>query len=255
MTQFEDAFTKAGLTPAGKDLRAALAKYFNSKAWSFEEYDREVAQARAQMAEKGHWFLDAQKHGADLRQPNPDAGQRHIDAQSSDAGARDPIPGSGQRESDAHVSAAADQEPKPGRAGHARPETQSSPARPGRVPQSVAKNQAPSPERMRAVRTAGHTTTPTIFDTFKVPDGRPIGDITYAELGGLISTNMVFMSIFRQIQLHGVPPRDKAKVRTLIKEGTLKRFVTDAQRLHDVRTSEGVMMSSEGKWSLVRGAA
>lgn len=164
MTQFTDAFAKAGLTAAGNDLSKACARFFNNGG-TMGEFDRVVSQVRQKLAEVGHVVVadNGQSSNADLRQQNAEPrghvacdahmetapvarqpnsepeGQVRFDAHSSNAlGARNPNPGGGgQVRRDAQVpNAPAVQDSTPGRAGQLARESHQASARPVRVPHS-----------------------------------------------------------------------------------------------------------------------
>jgi hypothetical protein len=67
-----------------------------------------------------------------------------------------------------------------------------------------------------------------IFDTFKLRDGRGIGDVRYGELERLETSGLVEAEVLRAIRKRGVAPHD-AKVRHIIKPAVLNRIVLKAK--------------------------
>lgn len=83
--------------------------------------------------------------------------------------------------------------------------------------------------RVRAVRR-------TIFDTFKLPDGTPIGEVEYHELPALARLYSTASHVCWAIYHHVQPPatNQPSKVRDLIGEDFLEQAVKDAEGARDV---------------------
>lgn len=74
----------------------------------------------------------------------------------------------------------------------------------------------------------------TVLDSFKVRDGRSIGDIQYCELEGLRFENAREAAVIRKIQTHYRNAPANATVRELIKESDLQRFIQTGAEVADV---------------------
>lgn len=99
-------------------------------------------------------------------------------------------------------------------------------ARPVREP-SVADLSA-----MREVRRVATSVTLTVMDSWKIRDGRSLGDVTFGELESLRFENAREASIIRQIQRHGTAD-PSAKVRDVIKVDDLQRMIQRAAEVAD----------------------
>ena len=94
----------------------------------------------------------------------------------------------------------------------------------------------------------------TVFDKFKVPDGRAIGDVRYSELGSLVGASMRWMSIYQQLRAHGSPVDADTKIRDFVNSKKLEQIIEESKKIDDGIPHEGVLMSPEGRWSLIRSA-
>lgn len=261
MSAFKDAFAKAGLTKADNEFSLAIAKFLNSGG-TIARCHALVDQAAAKMAGKAHQTVDAHIIHGDSRQPHPEAGHPIIETQLQDAGTRDPIPGSGHIYRDDRPPRAADQEPKPARADQPPIEAPSASVRPGRVPEariiprSVLNNQRPSPERMKATREAGHSSVATIYDRFKLPDGRRIGDVRVSEYRHLAATNIRFASLFLRlddIAMQRGKLGPSVTTRDLLKAKELEKVVTDSGIIDiEKEARKGILIEPNGRLSLIQ---
>lgn len=86
-------------------------------------------------------------------------------------------------------------------------------------------------ERSIAARIA-NTIAVSIMDTFKVRDGRSIGDVRYGELRRMMGANAREAAVIRQILDHADAPHD-VRVRDVIKTEHLQRFVQRAAEIVD----------------------
>lgn len=86
-------------------------------------------------------------------------------------------------------------------------------------------------DRAASARVAKHLTI-TVFDTFRIRDGRGIGDVRYGELERLRASNAMEASLVRQLQRHGNPPHD-TKMRDFVKVEELQRMVQRAAEVAD----------------------
>lgn len=102
--------------------------------------------------------------------------------------------------------------------------------------QSLPKRVAPPKTVEAYVQAAKHVqkmVAMTVLDSFKVRDGRAIGDITFGELEGLRSENAREASIIRQIQRHAANVTADAKVRDIIKASDLERMIQRGAEVAD----------------------
>jgi hypothetical protein len=72
----------------------------------------------------------------------------------------------------------------------------------------------------------------TVLDSFRVRDGRAIGDVRIGELEGLRAANAMEASLIRQIQRHAVADHD-ARVRDVIKPDDLQIMIQKASEVAD----------------------
>jgi hypothetical protein len=90
----------------------------------------------------------------------------------------------------------------------------------------------PSAEDRAAASRVANSIALTIFDSFKVRDGRPIGDVRFGELKRMMSANAIEAAVIRQILEHGDAPHD-ARVRDLLKTEQLQRMIQRAAEIVD----------------------
>jgi hypothetical protein len=92
----------------------------------------------------------------------------------------------------------------------------------------------PSADQRRAAAAVRNVVAITVLDTFKIRDGRAIGDVRMGEVERLRAANAIEAAIFRQIQKHAVTGSD-ARIRDVIKPEEFQRMhqlaaeVADAQ--------------------------
>lgn len=79
-----------------------------------------------------------------------------------------------------------------------------------------------------AVMRAATNIARSVLDSFKVRDGRPIGDLAFCELENMRFDNAREAAVIRQIQRHYANAPGNALVRDLIGEDDLNRFVQKA---------------------------
>lgn len=108
-----------------------------------------------------------------------------------------------------------------GGAGHEKTANQISRARPVREPSAE--------DRAAAARVASRVAL-TILDTFRIRDGRAIGDVRYGELDRLRGLNAMEAAIIRQIQDHARAPHD-ARVRDVVKAVDLNKMIQKAAEI------------------------
>lgn len=90
----------------------------------------------------------------------------------------------------------------------------------------------PSAEDRAAASRVATSIALTVFDSFKVRDGRAIGDVRYGELRRMMSANATEAAVIRQILDHGDAPHD-ARVRDIIKTEQLQRMIQRAAEMVD----------------------
>lgn len=84
----------------------------------------------------------------------------------------------------------------------------------------------------RAASSVAKVVALTVLDTYKIRDGRAIGDVRYGELESLRSSNVMEAAIIRQIQKYAQAAHD-AKVRDIITADDLNRFKQKAAEIAD----------------------
>ena len=93
------------------------------------------------------------------------------------------------------------------------PEKATSVAPPHGAPRSLA-----DMKRIREV-------SPTIFDTRKLRDGTPIGDLRWSQLDRFATDNAQEAALLRLIKQHAVPADPNARIRDVVSLDTLQKFV------------------------------
>lgn len=80
-----------------------------------------------------------------------------------------------------------------------------------------------------AIASVQHVATKTLLDTFKVRDGRAVGDLLFKELEGLRADNAREASVLRAIQLHTANAAPMHRVRDIVSPATLEAIVAQAE--------------------------
>jgi len=101
-------------------------------------------------------------------------------------------------------------------------------ARPAREPSSTDR------AAMRLVRRETAKIVLTVFDSFRLRDGRAIGDLRFGEIESLRFENAREASILRQIQRHIAHAAADAKIRDIMKAEDLQRFIQRGAEVADV---------------------
>ena len=96
-----------------------------------------------------------------------------------------------------------------------------------------AKEALPSPLSLSIAKAARTAVARTVLDSFKVRDGRAIGDLAFCELESLRFENAREAAVLRLIQKHYANAPGNAIVRDLIKESDLERFIQTAAQIAD----------------------
>lgn len=90
----------------------------------------------------------------------------------------------------------------------------------------------PSPAQRAAAASVARTVAVTVLDTYRIRDGRAIGDVRFGELERLRSANAAEASLIRQIQRHATAGHD-ALVRDVVKADDLQRMIQKAAEVAD----------------------
>lgn len=98
---------------------------------------------------------------------------------------------------------------------------------PAPIADKVTVNVPPASGRAAVMRAATNIAR-SVLDSFKVRDGRPIGDLAFCELENLRFDNAREAAVIQQIQRHYANAPGNALVRELIGEDDLNRFVQKA---------------------------
>lgn len=91
----------------------------------------------------------------------------------------------------------------------------------------------PSATDLAAAKAARKAIALTVLDSFKVRDGRSIGDVPVADLEKLRNLNAQEASVIRQIQRHVANAPHDALVRDIIKASDLERMIQRAAEVAD----------------------
>lgn len=89
----------------------------------------------------------------------------------------------------------------------------------------------PSPQQRRAAADVRNVVSLTVLDTFKIRDGRAIGDVRFGEIKRLRTANAAEASIFQQIEERYAHAEHDSKLRDLL---TVKIFQRMQQRAAEV---------------------
>lgn len=90
----------------------------------------------------------------------------------------------------------------------------------------------PSASQRAAAASVANAIAVTVLDTYRVRDGRAIGDVRFGELERLRSANAQEASLIRQIQRHAVADHDQ-RVRDVVKAEELNRMIQRAAEVAD----------------------
>lgn len=85
---------------------------------------------------------------------------------------------------------------------------------------------------VRAAAKAAQHIARTVFDSFKVRDGRAIGDVTFGEIERLRASNSQEAAVLRQIQRH-IQASPETRIRDAVKESDLERFIQRGAEVAD----------------------
>lgn len=226
-TTMSVAFNRAGLSKHYMTAYAQAAQFIKAGG-TREEWIKAFDAAAEKIPREGHVNVanDSQRRNADPRSPTPSEGQTRLatDGQDLHADAGSPMPGEGQthRASDGPRVIANPRQPLTDRSG------QTLGAKHGQT-RSAAPVREPSPTERAA---SAKVMRLTIFETFKLYDGhsvRSIGDFRRGELAAVRAMNLQHAAVIDQILGHARADSDQ-KVRAIVKEQDLQRFIQEAAR-------------------------
>jgi hypothetical protein len=118
--------------------------------------------------------------------------------------------------------------PESSRSGHIKSAAKAAPNQPERLAPKP-----PAASYVAAAKTAAKAVALTVLDSFRVRDGRAIGDVTFGELESLRGANAREASVIRQIQRHAANVTADAKVRDIIKASDLERMIQRGAEVAD----------------------
>lgn len=216
MTAIAHALQKAGLNTDESRLRMiatdALAKHHGNVERAITTFEKAVAGDSGLIREALRFYLhhfklpgadqvrdDHQRNVVNARQPNGDGRDHRANENQEKVGASSSRGGVGLWKNE-------------------HPAERARPVR------------EPSPADRAAANTVAKVVALTVLDTFRVRDGRSIGDVRYGELGRLMTTNAREAAVIKLILDHGNAPHD-ARVRDIIK---IKDFQVMIQRAAEV---------------------
>ena len=73
----------------------------------------------------------------------------------------------------------------------------------------------------------------TIFDTRVLRDGTPIGDLRWSQIERFIGDNAQEAALLNMIRKHGVPSDPNARIRDIISEETMQKFIQKSAEIAD----------------------
>lgn len=87
----------------------------------------------------------------------------------------------------------------------------------------------PNVTALRSVAAASQSA----LDTFRVRNGRSIGDVRRGEIDGLVKENTIEARVLKRVKQHHADAAPSAKVRDLISPATLEIFIHEAEMAND----------------------
>jgi hypothetical protein len=215
-TAIAAALARAGMNTAECRLRIiateVLRKHHGNVERALKTFEREIDGDRGLIREALRFYLDRYRLlvGDHLR---GDAHSNPVAGQQSNGGRGQLV-----RDNPTSVAASA----AGGGVDHNDRDTRMNSVRPVREPSHA--------ERVAAATVANRIVT--VLDSFRVRDGRSIGDVRIGELEGLRAANAMEASLLRQIQRHAVADHD-ARVRDVIKPDDLQIMIQKASEVAD----------------------
>ena len=99
-------------------------------------------------------------------------------------------------------------------------------ARQGQLSVAIPSRPLSPAQRSANIRVAAAVSM-TVLDTFKVRDGRAIGDVRWSEISSLITKDEHSASVLRAVHREGVPADPNARIREVISAGSLDRIMRE----------------------------
>lgn len=225
-TAFAEQFERRGLIPREVALKAALALFFNNGG-SIERAHALIDSVADKMGSGGHVTVvrSGQTINADASQQNESAG--HFSG-ATDANKRLPAL-STERSGGQTISAEKASGHSPSAATRrdgAGPLRSADKAIPS-VPRPV------SPLYLAAARRGAQQIALTVLDSYRVRDGRAIGDLTFGELVAMRGANIREASVLKQIKNHVANAESNLRVRDAIKPDVLEKMIQRAAEVED----------------------
>lgn len=91
----------------------------------------------------------------------------------------------------------------------------------------AAPRRAPNPPRgLAAIASVQPTMAKSIMDTFRIRDGRPIGDVSWGEIGGLIADNDREARVLRAVRMHIADAPSDALIRDIVRASVIEAALT-----------------------------
>lgn len=91
----------------------------------------------------------------------------------------------------------------------------------------AAPRRTPNPPRgLAAIASIQPTMAKSIMDTFRIRDGRPIGDVSWGEIGGLIADNDREARVLRAVRMHIAEAPSDALIRDIVRASVIEAALT-----------------------------
>lgn len=222
-TQFAEKFRAAGVLSRDVVFRRAIALYLNNGG-TVESARRIIDDIAGEMGGEGQsGFSDVgQVAVSNAALQNDDGGDRFMSAEVANTPvfpSSSPNSSAGQGlNSDKDTVRFPDAATQRDRAGQCHLSAKASALAPSPV----------SPSYIGAARKASVQVARSILDSYKVRDGRSIGDVTFGELDKMRRDGLMDASLFMQLQRHAANATPNQKVRDIVNADTLNRMVQKA---------------------------
>lgn len=207
-TAIADKLKAQGITKHGTDLQIAIAKFQNNGG-TYEEAKALLDAAYELGGEAAIRIPEGRPILADP--PKPDAGEGRI-AGADKAKARVPSPAT-QRSAGHTPSAAKAVETLPA-------------ASPRKSPGHAKRG-------MAEIASVQDVMARSLFDTIKLPDGRPLRQVRWAEVPRLSSRYVFLARVMTLCHRKGIPMDPASTLDQIVKESELKEIVEATERLND----------------------
>lgn len=86
---------------------------------------------------------------------------------------------------------------------------------------------------VEAMKTGSTVLAKSVFDSFKIRDGRAIGDLTFGEIERIRTTNVREAAVLRQVQKHCAYAEPGMKVREIVSREDMEKFIQRAAEVAD----------------------